>query len=308
MSDDTPTVTPVSTPPGLTPKRQKGMGHIAKAYPSIALTIRHLLGAIGAQPLMPVSWSDYVGPILDQLQTQRCVGFARARVYHILAQRQRFGRANPGGVPYPSGTGIYTLAREQGGMNPLVDIGSSPADADEACAGEVGVPLERDWSSTDSSKVNAPIPVEVLARAMQIKLSAYYRIDSSGSQRVTDACQTLTQHGPFTMAIPVGPEYEECASDAPVMACSLDKPYGMHDIPLTEWRYDPNGTGRRQFKSPGSWGTYFGFGGWAWLDESVLADPRAIDFTAPTVITNWVGVRRYIDKLAEQAAAKEVTS
>lgn len=230
------------------------------------------------------SWSDYVDQIRNQNQTQRCVGAAHARTIHIRAQIQKYGTPNPTGIPYPSEIGCYSLARElvlTSADEVLVDEGSSPSACDEALSTVVGVPLERDFPDDDAN-INERVPVDVLAKAMAIKMTGYYLIDSDGSSRVDDACQALIEHGPFNMAIAVGPEYDDCDSDAPVMMAS--KVFGYHDIAITEFRIV---NGRRQFKNPGSWGTGWAAGGWAWLDEGVLSDPRSSDFSVPTLLNDF---------------------
>jgi hypothetical protein len=263
------------------------MGHVPRPYSTAALTIRHLLGAGRMGADAPIDWSEYVDHVRDQGQIQKCVGMAKARCLHILAQKLKFGRPNPGAVPYPSEDGIYKLAREASGdlaNGGLQDVGSSPSAADEALSTDVGVPLERDAPPNDQT-INQPLDVEVLARAIAIKMTGFYLITSDGSSRVDDACQALSQHGPFAMAIPVGDEYESCNSQAPVFA-PQGKVYGGHAISIVGWRAVGS---RRQFLNVGSWNTGWGFGGYAWLDESVLSDPRASDFSIPTLVTNWVG-------------------
>jgi hypothetical protein len=214
-------------------------------------------------------------------------------VLHILAQKEKFGSANPSAVPYPSEQGIYSLAREEllpdsGGA--LTDVGSSPSAADEALSLDVGVPLERDFDPPDTD-INEEVPVDVLAKAIPIKMTGYYLIDSGGSQRVDDACAALSQYGPFTCAISVGPNYEAAsAANNVVMANGPKDPiYGGHCVAIVGWRLATvNGATRRQFLNPGSWGTTWGQAGYAWLDEGVLADDSSSDFSVPTVVTNWV--------------------
>jgi hypothetical protein len=268
----------------VTPKKGFHMGHVPRAWKPGTALLRALLGA--RRPGMPgsASWSDYVDFIRDQKQTERCVGAAHARTLHIRAQIQKFAAPNPSAVPYPSERGIYSLAREEvrEGDEALVDEGSSPSAADEALSKDIGVPLERDFPEDDAN-INEVVPADVLANALAIKMTGYHLIDSSGSARVDDVCQTLVSYGPFNCAIPVGPEYEGCDSDTPVMPASTV--YGGHDIVITEFKIV---NGRRLFHNPGSWDpNQFGNDGWAWLDESVLSDPRASDFSVPTLVTDF---------------------
>lgn len=275
----------------LTPNLKKGMGHVPRPYAPGTPGIRGLLGAVRAIDIKPVDWSAYVDHIRDQAQTSRCVGAARARVTHIRAQIQQFGRPNPTAVPYPSERGIYTGAREivrESASDPLVDEGSSPSAADEFMSAEsVGIPLEKDWPE-DDAEINEPLTAEALAHATAIKQLQHYVLTSAGGQRVDDVCNVLCKYGPLSIAIPVGPEYERASGDTskkPVMPAS--SVYGGHCIALVGWRFVPGSQSRREFLNPGSWGTTFGQGGYVWLDESVLADPRATDFVVSELVTNW---------------------
>ena len=125
--------------------------------------------------------------------------------------------------------------------------------------------------------MNAKLPADVLARAIALKVTGAYQMTSDNV--VDDCVQALLEGHVFHAAIPVGPEYEECASEAPVMPAS--KVYGGHAIAIVGVK---TVNGRRLFLNAGSWGTGFGFGGYAWLDESVLLDARASNFIVTTVV------------------------
>jgi hypothetical protein len=259
----------------VTPNRSFGMGHKSRPMPASVLSTRHLFGAARANLAASADLSAYVDRIRDQGQTSRCVGMSLARVCHVDAQFQKFGAPNPPQVPYPSDLGIYDLAREEEDEGALVDEGSSPGLALQALDKDIGVPLERDWPA-DDSKINQPLPVDVLARAIAMKVTAAYTIDSAGSQRSDDCASALIAGRAISIAIQVGDNYEMCNSDTPVLAQNRgDKIYGGHDITLVGFR---TVNGRRQWRNPGSWGTGWAAGGWAWLDDSVITDPTASDF------------------------------
>jgi papain like protease len=261
----------------VTPNRGFGMGHKVAPMPAHVLPARHLFGATRAQLALAWDLSAYVDKIRDQHQTSKCVGMSLARTCHVDAQFQKFGAPNPGQMPYPSEMGIYDLAREEEDQGALVDEGSSPGLALQALNRDIGVPLERDWPA-DDSKINDPLPVDALARALAMKVTAAYTIDSAGQQRSDDCAAALIANRAISMAIQVGDNYESCNSDKPVLAQNQgDKIYGGHDITLVGYR---TVNGRRQWLNPGSWGstTGFGFGGWAWLDDGVITDPTASDF------------------------------
>jgi hypothetical protein len=261
------------------------MGHIPGPFPEGTLSTKHLFGARRVGLSGNVDLSDYVDMIRDQGQTSRCVGAANARTLHVAAQRQKFGGPNPTQMPYPSERGLYSLARAEEsvtGDEELIDEGSVPGLLVTAVQRDIGVPLERDFPEDDAN-INERVPAEVIAAALSIKVKAIHLIDSDGLNRVDDAVQTLLEGFAFTMAIPVGPEYEGCNSETPVEACGAQV-FGGHDVAILGVK---TVNGRRFFKNAGSWGTRFGFNGWVWLAESVLTDPRARDFIVPTVVTDW---------------------
>jgi hypothetical protein len=264
----------------ITPKRGFGMGHKVGPMPKGTLSTRHLFGAVRPRMVPSVDMSAYVDQVRNQLQTSQCVGMSLARVCHIQAQVQKFGTPNPGAMPYPSSQGIYDLARQEDGQDPLVDEGSVPGSALTALQQDVGVPLDRDWP-IDQDAINTPMPVDLLARALAMKVTGSFTIDSDGSSR-SDACaQALAQNHAISLAIQVGDSYEDCDSQTPVVAIPAGgKVYGGHDITLVGFRVV---NGRRQWLNVGSWGTGWGFGGYAWLDDGVITDPTASDFIVVTV-------------------------
>lgn len=275
-----------SKPALVTPKRGFGMGHRVGPMPELVLPARHLFGAARSRLAPGADLSGYVDRIRDQGQTSKCVGMSLARVAHVQAQVQKFGAPNPGQVPYPSEQGIYTLAREEEGGT-LADQGSVPGLALLALTNDIGVPLERDWPA-DNAKINTALPVDVLARALAMKVTAAYTIDSAGQQRSDDCANAILNNHAISMAIQVGDGYENCNSPTPVVAIPNNgTSYGGHDITLVGYR---TVNGRRQWLNAGSWGTGFGFGGYVWLDDSVItADGRygSSDFIVVTVVPDF---------------------
>jgi hypothetical protein len=273
--------------------RGRGMGHLDGPLPAAVRSFKHHFGAIRPGGGAGADWSAFVAAIRDQKTIGCCVGMAQARNIHIAAQKQEFGAPNPGAVPYASEIGIYDLAREEeliSASDQLVDEGSVPGLALQALQGDVGVPLDRDWPF-DVSKVNVKLPAEVLANALSYKVADCYEIDTDpGPARADALVQVLDAGHVSSMAFPVGDEYENCSSDAPVMPAA-GTIYGGHDVSLVGYRIVG---GRRQFKSPGSWGVGFGFGGWVWFDESVITDPRASDFIVMMVMPAFGAAKKVV--------------
>jgi len=262
------------------------MGHRPGPLPPIVETTKKLFGARRSGLSGNADLSAYVQNIRDQAQTQRCVGAANARVMHVCAQKLQFGAPNFD-VPYPSECGLYTLALEEERFadTPMSDQGSIPGLLVQAVTKDVGVPLERDYPEVDQypNGVVPDMPAEVLAKALAMKVAAVHTIDSDGTNRVDDAVQTLLEGFAFSMAIPVGSQYENCNSETPV-GPAQGTIFGGHDLAILGVK---TVNGRRLFLNAGSWGPTFGFGGWVWLDESVLSDPRASDFLVWTAVPNF---------------------
>jgi len=266
-----------ATTPNLTPRLKRGMGHRAGPLPASTGSTKQLFGARRSGLSGNADLSAYVESIRDQAQTSRCVGAACARVIHVCAQKIQYGAPNFA-VPYPSECGLYTLALEEERFadTPMQDQGSVPGLLVQAVTQDVGVPLERDYPEVDQypNGLVPDMPAEVLAKAIAMKVTAVHTIDSDGLNRVDDAVQTLLEGFAFSMAIPVGSQYENCNSETPV-GPAQGTIFGGHDVAILGVK---TVNGRRLFLNAGSWGPTFGFGGWVWLDESVLSDPRASDF------------------------------
>src|SRR5882672_1472080 len=251
----------------VTPNRGYSMGHKVGPLPPNVFSTRHLFGATRVRLAQAADLSGYVDRIRDQGQTSKCVGMSLARICHVQAQVQKYGRPNPGPMPYPSEEGIYALAREEEGTGVLFDEGSVPGLALRALTNDIGVPLERDWPA-DDGKINTPLPVDVIARAIAMKVTGAYQIDSEGQQRSDDCASALLANHAISMAIAVGDAYESCSSETPVVAIPANgKSYGGHDITLVGFR---TVAGRRQWLNAGSWGVSFGFGGYVWLDDCLI--------------------------------------
>jgi len=268
---------PILTPSG------RGMGHLDGPF-ELPSTKRLFGARRGLGALMGnVDLRPFVDQIRNQGKTSRCVGAAASRILHIAAQRQRGGPDFT--VPYPSERGQYSLAREEAcvtGDEPLVDEGSYPGMLAQAVTRDVGIVLERDFPE-DDDRINERVPAEVLAKSLSLKVQAAHAIDSDGTMRVDDAVQTLLDGFGFICGIPVGDQYENCDSETPV-GPAQGTIYGRHCIAIVGVK---TVAGRRLFLNAGSWGTDFGFGGFVWLDESVILDPRASDFTVFTVVPDF---------------------
>jgi hypothetical protein len=288
----------------VTPRRKFHMGHKDGPMPVGTLSTKHLFGA-AARLAASADLSACVDQVRDQGQTSQCVGMALARILHIQAQVQKFGSPNPGAMPYPSSQGIYDLARQEDDQDPLVDEGSVPGSALTALQADVGVPLDRDWP-IDPSKINQAMPTDLLARALVMKVSGAYTIESDGASRSDDCAQALINNHAISIAIQVGDSYENCnsATDIVTAVPQGGAVYGGHDISIVGFR---TVNGRRQWLNVGSWGTGWGFGGYAWLDDGVITAPTTSALIVTTVVPDFSLSAAMRQKIATLEPKKKVT-
>lgn len=271
----------------VTPKLGKGMGHKPGGVwdrTKNPYTTRHLFGA--TRPGSGTSSADlsaYIDRIRDQTSFSCCVGMANARIVHITAQVLAFGKPNPGAMPYPAEMGIYGLAREEDGEDPLTDDGSQPAQAINALQNDIGVPLERDFPFS-AENINRVVPPDVLAKALAVKVEQAYLIDSEGTDAVNAACQALENNRAVAIAIQVGQNYEGATAANPVVMPETGQIYGGHDVTLVGYRIV---NGRRQFLNASSWGTEYGLSGYVWLDEGWVSESATSDRYVVDVVPNF---------------------
>jgi hypothetical protein len=97
-----------------------------------------------------------------------------------------------------------------------------------------------------------------------------------GTDAIEAACEALDHQFPVGVVVNVDDAYS-IPGFGGVVGPERGKLKGQHGV--TVWRYRTADSGRREFLSPGSWGTNFGDHGLTWLDESRIANTVFLCFS-----------------------------
>jgi hypothetical protein len=254
---------PEEPEPGMTPKGHR-MGHVPGGFPDDTPSTKQLFGARPlAMPYSAMELLPFVDYIRDQKQTSSCVGQALARIIHIRAQMQLFLLGLLTNALFPAALALYALARQMvlGGDHSLPDDGSYPGKALLAASRYGLVPEER--YPFNERVVTQAVPLDVLEGGQAALFQGFYRIDSEGSALVEDCKQALAKGYPFMMALQVDDVFDQCNSDTP-LGPPTGKIHGGHMVAII-------GYSGNNFLMVNSWGTTWGFNGFAWLTAEAIA-------------------------------------
>lgn len=162
-----------------------------------------------------------------------------------------------------SGAAIYAGARQE--ENPtaryLADRGCFPHLALRHIQ-EWGVCAEERWP--ESSGLSIPVPIDVLEAGAIAVVDGAYRAFEEGGARLPVVKAALTRRHPVCFAMPVGYRYMNWRGGT-YSGLGGEASRGMHMQFLCGHR--PGA-----FKVAGSWGLGFAESGFAWIDESVIAE------------------------------------
>jgi C1A family cysteine protease len=164
---------------------------------------------------------------------------------------------------------IYYLAREL--MNPsevLNDKGTYISLAADVLR-RFGICTEADWPF-DLSKVTVPPSWRAMRKAYVHKITAWYKIKSSGANRVEDVIEALAAGYPVVYGTKVGSNWTKYTGKDPIGLPS--DVLGGHATVLVGW--DP---ARNLFIGENSWGNW-GLNGFYELREEVISDDSSRDF------------------------------
>lgn len=159
-----------------------------------------------------------------------CVGFALARAIHISLLAHGFSTA-----PRPSPAYLYFNARaeEYAGTTPglIEDTGCYPRNAMQAVRAD-GFCREEDWPYEPlvwSPLMRTTRPRHrAYMRAYDQRMLSYYRIDSTGSQRVADYRRALSQKHAVIFGLLVDSAYLDLSTSEPVQQIDLGDVQGAH--------------------------------------------------------------------------------
>jgi len=124
----------------------------------------------------------------------------------------------------------------------------------------------------DEKNLFVPTPIMATRESYMNKISANYRISSTGNDRVDDVINNLRVGNPVIFATRVGMNWMLYNSNSkPLEITSMDNSIGNHAICIVGW---VDG----KFVIENSWGNGWGDDGFAYLQPEVIADCGSVDF------------------------------
>lgn len=249
----------------------------------------HLARSAGARPAGDADLRPYSSPRHDQGQTGSCVAQSVVKALENL-ERQNIcrergvgpDRLGPQEHQNLSVLALYYLCRER--MTPSrihEDSGTYVSLACE-CLRQFGVCTEQSWPF-DPSKVFQALSILAMREAYVHKISAYYRIKRTGSDRVQAVIEALRASHPVVYGTQVGDNWNNYRAGQVLQRPSDMQ--GAHATHLVGWDES-----RSAFIGENSWGTGWGDDGYYLMAPEVIADSMSQDFW---VITGqWEDVHR----------------
>lgn len=258
-------VEPIS--PALAAGKKYGLGHKPSAPPEMAT---HATSRLGAPAQLPgeVKLDTWVRRVNDQGQTESCVGQAIAKAIDTRLRKMGFN------VPEPSAQACYTGAREfeNPGDAPLPDEGSNAGDAFRFLQ-KLGCPSEMVWP-LDADRITERLPWDVLQNGTKFYVYNVFFMTEEGASRSAAIANALNHGFPVVFAQQIDNKFFSYAGGT-IKALDPDIA-GGHMMCILGYR--PAADGKREFLVINSWGTGWGEGGYCWMHENVLADPRSGEF------------------------------
>lgn len=238
----------------------------AKDHPFKALRERLTPSGGGSEILLPTPT-----PVSSQGKLLSCTANATADALEMLM-------AKSGPVVQLSRLFIYYNARNYHG-EAGVDGGSHLRMTFEAVK-KLGVCPESMWEY-DLEKVNVRPPLRAYQAANDNKVTAFYRITSSGEERLKDIETALRAGHPVAFGTQIGDEFTSYDGKTDRAFTEPSTEGGRHAMLFCGLRRKG---GRREFRVRNSWGTKWGLGGYVWMDEGYVAWPRTSDLWVPTMM------------------------
>ena len=239
---------------------RRGLGYIPDSRDDRDRKARTIFGARRGLPVEAMDLERCVPGVVDQGMTSSCVGQAIGGA--IDTRIRRLGRWD---APLVSRQAIYTFARSldrESKTERLVDSGTSPRAAMKGLR-TWGVPTAARWPF-DPATINDPLPWDVMQQASTFAISAWYRIDSSGKERVEDMCQAFAVGYPVAFGVTVDEAFMD-AGKAPIESLDPTKAVGGHM--MYALGYKTSG-GERLIRCVNSWGVGWGDSGLFWAREA----------------------------------------
>jgi hypothetical protein len=245
------------------------MGHRPTPRSDSDLNATARLGAPRGLP-GEVSLQSFVRRVNNQGQTESCVGQALTKGIDTRLRKMGLN------VPEPSAQACYTLAREEETPKgqPLEDNGSIAGDAFKAMK-NLGCPREMVWP-LNPAVINERLSWDVLQDASRFLVLDPYRMNEEGASRSDAIANALTQGFPVVFAQQIDNKFFDYTGGT-IQLFDPDVA-GGHMMCIMGFRPSPGAAGGREFLVINSWGEDWGEGGYCWMHERILADPRSDEF------------------------------
>jgi hypothetical protein len=237
-------------------------GHFPSPPDSRDYDAKLLIG--GAQLAAPVEYTSLVSlvEIHDQGPTNTCVWQAIAQAMLVFLKEK-----DPASARWLSTLFGYwnTLKLQNMGMT---DQGCVTREALQVLS-QIGYCAESAWPFDPSKVLQQPMPDVYTAATDQQQKTQYYRIYSTGDQRIADIKSAISQGYPVIWATPVDGEYESYSGG--ILGPRNGQWLGSHQRCLVGYTAD-------YVIEANSWGTGWGENGFSRISWEYITWPYSIEF------------------------------
>lgn len=210
---------------------------------------------------LPPSVHLWTPPILDQISSNSCTGFASSSLYRYMLRHLGKSDFQPSPLfNYWFGRHVPRLGWEN------EDEGAMPRDVMQSMISN-GVVEESDWPF-DLSKVNEKPPQAVLSRAKTNRVIEGKYVRMLANDNLFHLKYSLAQGLPFLVGIDVYSSFFDTGDDGMVPMPQTNQTFeGGHLLYCTG--FDDS---LQRFKCPNSWGLGWGDAGFAWIPYAYIAN------------------------------------
>lgn len=143
---------------------------------------------------------------------------------------------------------------------------------------KLGVCPESMWDYVEANVHQRP-PLAAYKEANANKITGFYRIESRGEERLDDIETAIRANHPVAFGTQVGGDFSTYNGDVEYVFRLPSVYDGRHAM---LWCGVRRRNGRREFWTRNSWGSGWGLGGYAWMDESYVTSIETRDIWVPT--------------------------
>ena len=226
--------------------------------------------------LNEISIKQYFKEVSNQYSVGSCVANGTADACEAMVALKK--NVDPSQVPDLSRLFIYWNARNND-LPPTTgkDGGSKIRFAFDSIK-RWGVCKESTWTY-DTSKVNTQPGWLCYKEAIQNKITAFYRIDTHGEEKIQQIKNALAKNNPTVFGIPVTNSFRRCNSDTVIRIPSnpMDPYIGGHCMIITGY------SGQREcFEVRNSWSENWGVKGYCYMHQDYI-EGLGSDLWIPTI-------------------------